>query len=80
MATRGELVTEWLDRFWTLVWGSIVLATLLLVAKQIDAAQWTLVWTGAFGGYASARVIEAAGNAFAAARRAPNPRTKEPKP
>lgn len=65
---KARMLAEWLDRLWTLCWGSIVLSTLLLVFKVIDAGAWLLVWQLAFGGFTSVRLVEAAGSAVATAR------------
>jgi hypothetical protein len=70
MPDANGLLAEWLDRLWTLTWGSVVLATGLLAVGVIESGQWLLVWQLAFGGFTSVRLIEAAGSAVATARTA----------
>lgn len=53
-----KLLAEWLDRVWTLVWGTIVLSTGLLIAKYIDSGQWVGVLNLFGGGYLGLQVFQ----------------------
>ncbi len=53
-----KLLAEWLDRVWTLVWGTIVLSTGLLVTKYIDSGQWVGVVNLFGGGYLGLQVFQ----------------------
>ena len=53
-----KLLAEWLDRVWTLVWGSIVLSTGLLVTKFIEVGHWMNVMNLFGGGYLGLQVFQ----------------------
>lgn len=66
--TRVRLLAEWLDRLWTLTWGGIVLATMLLLVGKVDAGVWWSVFQLCAGIFGSVEVVRTIGEAVQKAR------------
>ena len=69
-----KLLAEWLDRVWTLVWGTILLSTGLLVTKYIEVGHWMNVVNLFGGGFLGLQVFQKMLEVVATMR------SKEPKP
>ncbi|MBP8176370.1 MAG: hypothetical protein KAX77_01275 [Xanthomonadales bacterium] len=53
-----DLPESWVSRAWTLTYGSILLATALLLGDQIKAATWLQVFTIVSAGFYGINAIE----------------------
>ena len=54
----SDLAARWLSRAWTLSWGCVALATVLLMLGKLEAAHWSQVVSIALPGWLALNALE----------------------